>query len=178
MYLISHTFNSSNLNLAVIKECKTSSSGHLLQIYYCFTCSLSGLYKFIISISGIRKLEHKENSYLLVNCTAVIFENYPVFWKICINDLKILCRRGAIQRDCTEIDEDFKGRVRYVDPGTIKLLNMQKDESGIVSCYASKPTPTSKTLYKTLFIGKILNDLSIESLIFYSNVIKNKETYI
>ena len=94
---------------------------------------------------------------LYVNCSTVILGTYPIMWQICTGgESKELCERTANLVAChTDTQhKDFKGRVSYVDPGTIKVANMMKTNSGVVSCWRPKGA-TRKYLYEANFIGSI-----------------------
>ena len=103
------------------------------------------------------KQEYKENSAILVNCSSIL-NTYPMSWVICFaGTSRLLCKRYRTQQDC--LLSEFNNRIQYVDPGTIKVLNVKKDESGVVSCKRCKPNPGMvKVLYEAAFIGNILND--------------------
>ena len=111
-------------------------------------------YNICLLLDDVPKSEYPVGS-LYFNCSAVILGNYPIFWQICTGeDIKNLCERTAnLVAYHTDIQLiDFKGRVSYVDPGTIKVTNMMKTDNGVVSCWRPKGA-TRKYLYEANFIG-------------------------
>ena len=69
-------------------------------------------------------------------------------------EVKNLCEQTANLNSCDTYTQhdDFKGRVSYVDPGTIKVTNMMKRDNGLVSCWRPKGA-ARKYLYEANFIG-------------------------
>ena len=114
---------------------------------------------------NVLKQEYKENTAILANCYFILNDN-KMKWIICIDGTsKLLCERYRTQQDC--IRSDFNNRIQYVDPGTIKVINMKTNESGVVSCYRSKPDPgMTEVLHEAIFIGNDVNDSSTK--IYYS----------
>ena len=81
--------------------------------------------------------KYPEYSSILVNCSASVYGDLQLRWEICLDrSEKILCARAPSNPSCEgSISTDFYGRVYTVDATTIRVINMTKEDSGVVSCY-------------------------------------------